>query len=181
MPCLENIRARHFFATFQGDRTMNISTDFPTEGLRHFDLKILAAILTLFHELISWVDNDVITDAPQRAESVTEAEATIQRVHNAVKRIEKEINERTIAQSCQANRILDEAEEAFGARSLAKERATCGYWELPQTVADYLLWIEDEASRQEELDEDLVYVKALKGVTVEIRALGFEPSPPPWE
>ena len=159
---------------------MNISTDFTTEGLRHFDLKILAAILTLFHELISWVDNDVITDAPQPTESVMEAEATIQRVHYAVKRIEKELNERTIAQTRQAYRILDEAEEASGVRSLAKERAACGYWDLPQTVAEYLLWIEEEASRQEELVEDLVYLKALKGVADEIRALGFEPSPPPW-
>ena len=126
---------------------MNISTDLNADVKYYFDPKLIAALLALFQELGTWVDNDVRTDAPQQAESVMETEATIQRVHHAVERIEKELNERNFAQSCRANRILDEAEEAFGARSLAEKRATCGYWDPPGTVADYLLWIEDEVSR----------------------------------
>lgn len=160
---------------------MHISTDFTTDVKNHFDLKILATLLSLFQEMLSWADNDVLTGAHQRLESPVEAEVLMQQVHTAVKRIEKELNERTLAQTRQANCILDEAEEAFGVRSLAKERAACGYWDRPQTVAEYLLWIEEEASCQEELGEDFVYVNALKGVAAELRALGFEPSPPPWE
>jgi hypothetical protein len=80
-----------------------------------------------------------------------------------------------------ANRMLDEAEEAFGARSLARERAACGNWEPSVTVADYLLWVEDEAALQEGLGEDLIYAKALRVIANEIRELGFEASPPPWE
>ena len=80
--------------------------------------------------------------------------------------------------------MLDEAEEAFGARSLAREKAACpplGNWEPPATVADYLLWVEDEAALQEELGEDLIYAKALRGIADEIRTLGIQASSPPWE
>jgi len=83
-----------------------------------------------------------------------------------------------------ANRFLDQAEEAFGARSLARERAACpplGNGEPPVTVADDLLWIEDEAALQEELGEDLIYARALRGIANEIRALGIRASSPPWE
>ena len=163
----------------------------------------------MFQQLIAWVDNDVFTDAPERAESVAGAEATRQLSHPVRQKIEKTLEEKSIENGNMiqsrlapglawlaqadgsrgssenlANRILDEAEEAFGARSLARERAACpplGNWESPVTVADYLLWVEDEAALQEELGEDLIYAKALRGIADEIRALGIQASPPPWE
>ncbi len=154
----------------------------------------------MFQQLIAWVDNDIFTDAPERAESVAGAEATLQLAHQVIEKIEKTFEAQAIeagkiiqsrlapqlllmvqADESQANRILDETEEAFGARSLARERAACGNWEPPMTIADYLLWVEDEAALQEELGEDLIYARALRGVANEIRELGFEASPPPWE
>lgn len=87
-----------------------------------------------------------------------------------------------------AFKILDEAEEAFNAKSMANERAANGGWPLPVTVSDYLFWLEDEATIQEDflnrnphttvLDE--AYTHALRGVSNELRALGFTPSPEPW-
>jgi hypothetical protein len=136
----------------------------------------LAEALTLFQQLLSWVDNDIFTEAPKRAASVAGAEATLQLAHQVMEKIEKAfeaqaIEDGKIIQSrlaprlllivqtdeSQANRILDEAEEACGARSLVRERAACRNWALPETVADYLRWIEDEATLQEETGEDLIY------------------------
>ncbi len=79
-----------------------------------------------------------------------------------------------------ANRILDEAEEAFGARSLAVERASCGGWAAPQQIADFLFWLEDEAAVQEGSGEDKSYANALRGVANELRTLGFQPTAAPW-
>jgi hypothetical protein len=179
---------------------MRTSIDFTTDEILCLDPKILTEALTLFQQLISWVDNDVFTDAPERAESVAGAEATLQLAHQVMEKIEKTFDAQAIedgkiiqsrlapqllmmvqADESQANRILDEAEEAFGARSLARERVACGNWAQPETVADYLLWIEDEATLQEETGEDPIYARALRGIADEIRALGFQPSPPPWE
>jgi hypothetical protein len=87
-----------------------------------------------------------------------------------------------------ANAILDNAEEAFHARSMAIERAANGGWPIPVGVSDFLFWLEDEATIQEDalhsdpqataLDE--AYAHALRGVADEIRQLGFSPSPAPW-
>ncbi len=79
-----------------------------------------------------------------------------------------------------ARRILNEAEEAYGATSMAKERAACSGWPEPKLVPEMLFWIEDEASVQEEIAEEPAYARALRGVANELRALGFEPSPAPW-
>ena len=185
---------------------MCTSTDFTIDEILYLDPKILTEVLNLFQQLIAWVDNDVFTDAPERAESVAGAEETLQLSHQVMQKIEKTLQEKAIEDGNMiqsrlapglallvqadgsrgssenlANRILDEAEEAFGARSLARERAACGNWEPPVTVADYLLWVEDEAALQEELGEDLIFAKALRGIANEIRALGFEASSPPWE
>jgi hypothetical protein len=87
-----------------------------------------------------------------------------------------------------AFKILEEAEEAFNAKSMAKERAANGEWPLPVTVSDYLFWLEDEATIQEDAlnrnphatDMDEAYTRALRGVANELRELGFMPSPEPW-
>jgi len=87
-----------------------------------------------------------------------------------------------------AYKILEEAEEAFNAKSMAEERAANGGWAKPVTVSDYLFWLEDEASIQEDAlnrspraDEmDEAYTQALRGVANELRELGFTPSPEPW-
>lgn len=188
---------------------MRTSTNFTIDEIFYLDPKILAEALTLFQQLISWVDNDVFTDAPERAESVAGAEATLQLAHQLIEKTEREFEQKAmkdgeiirlhlapqLSQAATkthlkqfgesqvpnerlANRILDEAEEACGTRSLARERAACGNWEPPVTVADYLLWVEDEAALQEELGEDLIYAKALRGIANEIRELGFQVSPP---
>ena len=185
---------------------MNTNGNFTIDESLYLDPKILAEALNLFQQLVAWVDNDVFTDAPERAESVTGAEETLQLSHQVMRMIEKALEEKAIvdgniiqsrlapglalvipadgdqvSSENLANRILDEAEEAFGARSLARERAACGNWELPVTIADYLLWVEDETALQEELGEDRIYAKALRGIANEIRKLGFEASSPPWE
>ena len=85
-------------------------------------------------------------------------------------------------------RILEEAEEAFGARQMAEERAACGEWPAPTTIPDFLMWIEDEAGVQErdqpanpdEMIERTVYAAALRELAQELRKLGFEPAPAPW-
>lgn len=159
---------------------MHISTDFTSYDILHLDTEILAEVLKLSQELVFWVNNDVLKDGLEKDKNVAGVEETLQLTHDVMEKIEESIKNGDIAKLRLANRILDEAEEAFGARSLAMERAACGNWGQPETVADYLLWVEDEASIQEELDEDPVYIKALLGLAEEIRALGFEPSPPPW-
>ena len=87
-----------------------------------------------------------------------------------------------------AFKILDEAEEAFNAKSMADERAANGGWPKPVTVSDYLFWLEDEATIQEDAlnrnpkatKMDEAYTRALRGVADELRELGFTPSPEPW-
>jgi hypothetical protein len=87
-----------------------------------------------------------------------------------------------------AFKILDEAEEAFSAKSMAEERAAKGGWLAPITISDYLFWLEDEATLQEDAlnrnphaaEMDEAYARVLRGVANELRALGFAPSPEPW-
>lgn len=86
-------------------------------------------------------------------------------------------------------RILDDAEEALGAKSMAQERAANGSWSQPANSADHLFWIEDEATIQEdqlricsrEARSHLPCARAMRGVANELRELGFIPSPPPWD
>ncbi|MEW5869895.1 MAG: hypothetical protein AB1894_11510 [Chloroflexota bacterium] len=86
-------------------------------------------------------------------------------------------------------RMLTEAEETFGAKSMARERAACGGWPTPRSVADFLMWLEDEVEIQQqqsaghpnEMTERLAYAAALSELAAELRGLGFEPSTPPWE
>ncbi len=90
--------------------------------------------------------------------------------------------------NARALRILDEADEAFDALSMAKERAANGGWPAPVTINDILFWLEDEATIQEialnrspqAAEMDKAYVRALRGVADELRELGFTPSPAPW-
>ena len=88
-----------------------------------------------------------------------------------------------------AGRILDEAEQCLEARTLADERAAIGEWPAPQTISDYLFWIEDEAQYQadqigtvaiDERKSQEAYTRALAGVAIELRGWGFKPSLPPW-
>jgi hypothetical protein len=87
-----------------------------------------------------------------------------------------------------ANKILEEAEEAFEAKSTAEERAANSGWPKPTTINDYLFWLEDEATIQKDAlnrnphpaEMDEAYVHALRGVVDELRELGFTPSPEPW-
>lgn len=157
---------------------MHISTDFTSYDILQLDIEILAEVLKLSQELVFWVTNHVFIDASEQTVRLPEAEATLQQVHKTFGLIEKEINDSAIVQARQANRILDEAEEAFSARSRAQERAASGIWGQPEKVADYLFWIEDEAGLEEERGNDPVYAKALQGVAEELRVLGFAPSPP---
>jgi hypothetical protein len=88
-----------------------------------------------------------------------------------------------------ALRILEDAEEALGAKSMAQMRAANGSWRQPANVADFLFWIEDEAIVQEDQQRTgsresrsrRHYTRALRGVANELRELGFVPSPPPWD
>jgi hypothetical protein len=103
------------------------------------------------------------------------------------------LDELPLAENTPANlslgwQMLAEAEEALGAKSMARERAACGNWPKPRTIQDYLMWLEDEAARSERQAADhteesrkrLPYVRALRGLVEELRQLGFEPNPSPW-
>lgn len=79
------------------------------------------------------------------------------------------------------NRILDEAEDAFDGRTLVGERAAAGSWNAPQTIPDFLFWLEDEAEIQESGGEEKAYAQVLRGVANELRSLGYQPSPAPWQ
>ncbi len=185
---------------------MCTSTDFTMDEIIYLDPKILTEVLNLFQQLIAWVDNDVFSrcartrrercrggshpatlppghakDRKDAQEKAIEAGNTIHARLAPGLVLTAQADGRQVSSENLANRILDEAEEAFGARSLASERAACGNWEPPVTVADYLLWVEDEAVLQEELGEDLIYARALRAIANEIRELGFEASPPPWK
>jgi hypothetical protein len=85
-------------------------------------------------------------------------------------------------------RILDEAEETFGLRTLILERAAAGNYPQPVSVPDLLFWLEKEARLQaDHLYDDTLfygqresYVRAIFGLVMELRAWGFTPSLPPW-
>ncbi len=83
--------------------------------------------------------------------------------------------------------ILDEAEEAFQAKSMAEERALSENYPPPASIGDYLFWIENEAALQQKkirlhpkgARRQQSYTRALRGIAGELRELGFIPSPAP--
>lgn len=85
-------------------------------------------------------------------------------------------------------RMLAEAEEAFSAKSMARQRAAYGNWPAPRSIPDYLMWLEDEtavqeqqaANHPEEAAERAPYAAALRGLAGELRQAGFTPTPVPW-
>lgn len=87
-----------------------------------------------------------------------------------------------------AFQMLDEAEEAFGAKRLANERAACERVDTPITVEEYMTLLEAEAvALQEQADrnprdrEQARLARALAGLCSELRGLGFEPTPTEWQ
>ena len=85
--------------------------------------------------------------------------------------------------------VLEMAELTADAKTLAEERAANGDWPAPVTVADYLAWIEDEATIQEEQAADhsqergdrIADALALQAVACHLRCLGVRPSRLPWQ
>ncbi len=75
--------------------------------------------------------------------------------------------------------ILREAEEAFDALSMVKDAAEDAGLPQPQSVPEYLGWIEREAALQESLlandpeNYDRVYAQALRDLAAELRGLGI--------
>ncbi len=152
---------------------MNTNQATPLSESNH---DLLVDALRVLRELVSAVENDVFTDAPERISSVAEAEGAIRQAHQVFHSLERA-----------AWQILGEAEEAFEAMSVARERAANGEWPLPQSISDFLMWIQDEWEFQDRLvaecpkESDLVYACALLDLADELHALGFEPSPVPWQ
>jgi hypothetical protein len=77
---------------------------------------------------------------------------------------------------------LDEVKE------IIRDRAACGEWPLPETPAELLAWIEDEAEIQEQQlkdhpneDDRAPYIKVLRAITAHMRASEIEPAKLPWE
>jgi len=75
--------------------------------------------------------------------------------------------------------IIGEAEEAFDTISMAEEAAARDGLPQPQSIPEYLGWIEREAEAQEGLlasdppNSDRVYAHALSELAEELRGLGF--------
>jgi len=86
------------------------------------------------------------------------------------------------------HRILADAEEAFGLRSLILERSASGNWPRPVSIPEYLFWLEEEARLHvSQLYDDILFyrrnepfVRALFGIAMELRTWGFTPALPPW-
>ena len=75
--------------------------------------------------------------------------------------------------------IIREAEEAFDAISMAEEAAARESLPQPQSIPEYLVWIEREAEAQEDMmdsdpqNSDRVYAQALRELADELCGLGF--------
>ncbi len=169
---------------------MNTLTDFTTQDLARLDSLLLVQALQALQELTGAADADLYSEAPECQAGLNRLQDSIQQAYAVLMGIRQALGSEDVALAeVRANRILDEAEEAFAARSLGEERALCGEWPRPSTVADYLFWIEDEARIQqayrpddpEQAAEQRFYVEALQELALELRGLGFSPSPPPWE
>jgi hypothetical protein len=70
---------------------MNTSTDFTIDEILGLDPKVITEALTLFGGLVYWVDNDVFTNTPERANSVAGAESTLQLARQIMRQIDKAI------------------------------------------------------------------------------------------
>ena len=147
---------------------MNTNQTTPLSESNH---SLLVDALRVLRELVSAVENDVFTDAPERASSVAEAEVSIRQAHQVFHLLEQA-----------AWQILHEAEEAFEAMSVARERAANGEWPAPHSIPGFLILIQDEWEIQDRLvaecpkEGDLVYASALLNLVEELHALGFESS-----
>jgi len=163
------------FSNSYSTRRKNMNTNQATP-LSESNHNLLVDALRILRELVSAVENDVFTDAPERASSVSEAEGAIRQAHQVFHSLERA-----------AWQILQEAEDAFEAMSVARERAANGEWPAPQSISDFLMWIQNEWEIQDHLvaecpkESDLVYASALLDVVKELHALGFEPSPATWQ
>jgi hypothetical protein len=78
---------------------MSTNGNFTPDEVRYLAPKILAEALNLFQQLVAWVDNDVFTDASERAESVAGAEETLLLAHPVMEKIEKAIQEGKLIQT----------------------------------------------------------------------------------
>ncbi len=95
----------------------------------------------------------------------------------------------TICGHATPDAVLELAELTAGVKEMAEERAAHGEWPAPMTVADYLAWIEDEATIQEEQAADhsqergdrIADALALQAVACHLRCLGVRPSRLPWK
>jgi hypothetical protein len=169
---------------------MNTLTEFSTRELARLDATLLSQALLALQELTDAADADLYSEAPECQSGLNRLQDALQQAYAALMSIQEALGpEDTEQAESRANRILDEAEEAFAARSLGEERALCGEWLRPATVSDYLFWIEDEARIQqayrpddpEQAAEQRFYLEALQELALELHRLGFSPSPPPWE
>jgi len=75
--------------------------------------------------------------------------------------------------------ILREAEEAFEALSMAQEAAENAGLPQPDSIPEYVGWIERQAAHEESLlandleNYDRVYAQALRDLVAELSDLGF--------
>jgi hypothetical protein len=69
---------------------------------------------------------------------------------------------------------------------MTEEWAAKGEWASPFTVSDYLFWLEDEVTLQEDAlprhsqTTGAAHARAVRSVAQELRRLGFTPSREPW-
>lgn len=169
---------------------MNTYRDLQLQEIAELDLKLLARALKALRVLACAADNDIYTDAPECQASVDQAQEAIQAAYMVLAEIRKSVEPPPIVESAEvlANRILDDAQEAFAARNVAEERAANGRFPRPVSIPDYLFWIEDELRLQgtyrlnqpQEQTQQRIYLQALFELTRELRWLGFVPSPAPW-
>lgn len=167
---------------------MNTRIDFQAQQVAELDPHLLVAALQAFQELTWAADGDIYTDAPECRVSVNRARDAIQSAYRALIQLREALEPELDGDSPQlrALRILDDAEEAFAVKSMAEERALCCGWRKPDTVQDYLFWIEDEALYQLDhrlsawQDEQRIYIQGLRDLARELRGLGFTPAPAPW-
>ncbi len=170
---------------------MNTYSDFQPKDIAGLDLHLLMGALKALQELVSAADGDIYTDAPECQTSVNRIQDAIQEAYEVLARIRQALGPPPPEEPVEAlaRRILDDAEEAFAARSLAETRALKGRFPRPVSIQDYLFWIEDELQlqgnfqkkRPDEQAQQRIYVLALYELTRELRRLGFKPSPAPWQ
>ena len=115
---------------------MNTYPDFQPKDLAGLDLQLLASALQALQELVSAADGDIYSDAPECQVAVNRVQDAIQAGYQALIRIRQALEPPKPQEPVEtlARRILDEAEEAFAARSLAERRAREG--RFPRPVID---------------------------------------------